>query len=73
MVFAPYLLQMAETKKIVWDKVVSLGVLYHRLNFLPSIKNTLYNGHANVDRPLFKVGETGVLWATGNCESASFF
>ena len=42
MVFAPYLLQMTETKKMLRVKIVCLGVFYHSSNFLPSLKKTLY-------------------------------
>ena len=38
MVFAPCLLQMVETKKMLRVKVVCLEVLYHPSNFLTSLK-----------------------------------
>ena len=38
MVFVPYLLQMAERKKMLRVKVVCLEILYHPSNFLPSLK-----------------------------------
>ena len=44
MAFDPYLRQMAEIEKMLTVKVVCLDVLYHPSNFLPSLKNTLYNG-----------------------------